>query len=167
MREWLANFFSHPVVLLAIAGGIVRAVYWVASVNSDRSGIQDFMKEIRGDIKKIFERLPPPLAAGKSPLGLTDLGEEIANCLNAREWAKEVAPKLQEAVDGMKPFQIDEFSVTHVEKSLDEWATKIAECAYKFGRKREELPVVLRIILRDELLRLTNQSIDEDEGKQE
>ena len=130
-------------------------------MDTDLKSIKGFMEEIRGDIKKIFAKIGPALVAGESPLRLTELGEKVAECLDAHAWAARVAPDLLPEIEGFQPFQIDDFAVTHVTNHRNEWEQKVAECAYKFGLKRDDVPPVLRISLRDELLRLTGQALDD------
>ena len=156
MEQWLL-----PGVVLALAVLIWRAARWTGKVDADLGTLKDFMEEIRGDIKKIFAKIGPPLVAGDSPLRLTELGEKVAECLDARAWAARVAPDLLPEIEGFQPYQIDDFADTHVTDHNSEWEQKIAECAFKFGLKREDVPAVLRIALRDELLRHTGQTLDD------
>ena len=130
-------------------------------MDADLRTLKGFMEEIRGDIKKIFAKIGPPLVASESPLRLTELGQEVAECLGAHAWAARVAPELLPQVEGLEPYRIDDFANTHVTNDRSSWDEKIAECAFKFGLKRDDVPPVLRIALRDELLRLTGQALDD------
>ena len=113
------------------------------------------MEEIRKDIKEIFLRLPPVPVAGSSPIKLTDFGEQIAAKIKASEWAQGLAPTIVHEVAGKRPFEIDEFSEEFVTNKLGEqWETRVAGCAYEFGIKRDGVHDVLRVVLRDELIRL-------------
>ena len=169
MREWLATFFSHPVVLLAIVAGIVRAIYWVASVNKDlstfgqkMSEISDLLTEIRQDIKKIFAKIGEPMVAGKSPVSLTKLGKEVAQAMGAEGWAKEIAPSLKERVEGKEPYQIEQIAREYVGSELsEEWTAKVAQEAFQRGSRKDDVKSVLWVLLRDELLRLTGQTVED------
>ena len=97
--EWLINNPVGVVAIIAIITIAFKAIYWIASVDkdqaslktsadSDRSLLRDFMKEIRDDIKKIFERLPSPTLSENSPLQLNALGQSISGKLRARTWAE-------------------------------------------------------------------------------
>ena len=122
-----------------------------------RSTLQKFMVEIRDDIKKIFLRLPPVPVASSSPLKLTDFGEKIAKEFEAREWATGLTPTLAHEVEGKRAFEIDEFSEKFVGTRLGkDWEERVAGCAYDFGIKRDDVRAVLRVVLRDELIRLTD-----------
>ncbi len=179
MAEWLNN----PVIVLvalAILGLLGKAIYWVAGVDKDRRALKDdaekdrtefkeksekdrseilgLIKEIREDIKNIFLRLPPAPVAGSSPLRLTDFGNQISSSIKAEEWANELAPTLLDDVQGKQPFEVDEFCQDYVQQKLsDLWQGKVAGCAYEFGIDKDGVLAVLRVVLRDELLRLMNK----------
>lgn len=161
MEEWLGTPLIIVAVLAVVGfiGGngtfIWKASRWVAGVDNDRAGLQPFMEEIRKDIKEIFLRLPPVPVSGNSPLKLTDFGEKIAAKIEAPEWARELAPTVAHEVAGKRPFEIDEFSQEFVITRLGEqWEARVAGCAYDFGIKRDGVRDVLRVVLRDELIRL-------------
>lgn len=156
MEQWLL-----PGAVLTLGVLIWKAARWTGKVDADLGALKDFMEEIRGDIKKIFAKIGPPLVSSESPLRLTELGEKVAECLDAHGWATRVAPDLLPQIEGFEPYQIDDFANTHVTNHRSEWEQKIAECAFKFGLKRDDVPPVLRIALRDELLRLTDQALDD------
>ena len=40
-----------------------------------------------------------------SPIRLSDYGRQLAEKLNASEWARETAPKVQDRVQGMEAFR--------------------------------------------------------------
>ena len=65
-------------VALAVLGSIVKGLFWLRDVHNMKEGWQAFAKEIRGDIKKILERIPPPKTLeSASPLRLSEIGEKI------------------------------------------------------------------------------------------
>ena len=167
MKDWIASIAVSIVALATVIGIIWKFASWKMGVDKDigslgkgtdedRSTIKSFMKEIRNDIKDIFKRLPPPPAVtGQSPIRLTDHGEELAADLQAKAWAKELAPSIVDEVRGKRPFEIDEFCNTYVTTRLPgEWVVKVAECAYRFGTARENVLPVLGVVLRDELFSL-------------
>ena len=123
-----------------------------------RSGLQEVrggLQEVRGDVRELFRRLPAAPTGGASPRRLTDLGERMADFLAAQAWAKDLAPHLQEQVAGKRPFEIDAVSDDYVRTKIEDPAMqeRIAECAYEFGLERDGVLSVLRVVLRDELLR--------------
>ena len=130
LKDWIASIAVSIVALATVIGIIWKFASWKMGVDKDigslgkgtdedRSTIKSFMKEIRNDIKDISKRLPPPPAvAGQSPIRLTDHGEELATDLQAKAWAKELAPSIVDEVRGKRPFEIDEFCNTYVTTRL-------------------------------------------------
>lgn len=167
MEEWLSSPLGI-IAALAVAGfigGIGRLIWqasrWVQGVDNnlkrvddDRSLLQSFMAEIRDDIKKVFLRLPTPVAQSASPSVLTDYGNKIAETFDAAAWAKEIAETIVGRITGMAAFEIDEFCQKYVDAELDDTQkTKVLKVAYEFGIEHQKVRNVLRIVLRDELLK--------------
>ena len=163
MTSW---WFIIPTGILAAIGVgalIWRGGAWYGAVNTDRANFKEFMKEVREDLKKILQRLPEQTTASGSPVTLTDYGKTIAEDLGAQAWAEKLAPTLLPTVVGTRAFQVDEFARDHVTDDLsDDWRVRVAECAYEHGLKRDQVLAVLRVVLRDELLRIGNFSGPED-----
>ena len=154
---------SAVVALLAVAALIFKAGAWVSSVNSDREWFREFMNEIRADVKSILSRLPPSPVSGDSPLRLTEFGEKLAEWLDAEQWASGVAPSLEPTLRGAPPFKVDERAQEYVHEELGEpYGTRVAECAYEFGTTRDGVLEVLRVVLRDELLRRVGEPAAEE-----
>ena len=129
---------------------------WKEQAERDRSVTQEFMREIRDDIKNIFSRLGPAPVVSKSPLQLTEFGETIAAHAAAYEWAKSLAPTLIDRVEGKQPFQIDEFCDSYVSNELDEdMETLVSSASYQHALSNDGVRSVLRVVLRDELLGMT------------
>ena len=155
MNEWLQNNYMIVSVIVVLAGALISIGIWVGRVNSDRASLMEFMREIRSDVKKIFERLPPAPVTSNSPLELTDFGKRIAEQFKAEEWANELAPTLLGEVKGKEPFEIDEFCDTYVRDKLREnIQRRVALSAYSFGTDRKGVRSVLRVVLRKKLLEL-------------
>ena len=177
MSEWVGNN-SGAVALVSIAlvGGLVRFIYWMASVNAgrnttkddadkDRSSFKDaivklesmiqvFMGEVREDIKQILVRLPPPTVAGSSPVQLTDFGEKVSDYMSAKVWAEELAPALVHEVENKPEFEVDEYCHSYVREQLDESGlhVSVSASAYNFGIERDGVLSVLQVVLRNTLL---------------
>ena len=152
---WIGVFSMVSVVV----GIIFAAGQWKGRVDSDRDTFRTTLKEIRDDIKRIFERLPPrppsPVLTGNSPLQLTDLGRSISATLEAPRWAAEIAPSLESRVRGMVAYDIQEFCRTYVYNEFQptqDQEEKIKACAYDNALDRREVLDVLAIELRDVLL---------------
>ena len=159
MAEWLD---SNPVFLLGAAAALIAIGRWVGGVNNDRSRFHEFMEEIRSDIKKIFQRLGEAPIAGSSPVRLTEYGEDIAKTIEAAEWATATAPDLKERVEGKKPYQVEQVARAYVADELsEEWQERVAQEAFRRGARRDDITSVLWVVLRDELLRLTGQELED------
>lgn len=152
MADWLGT----PLIVtasLAVLYAVVRVIRWTAAVDLKLGQFTDFAKEVRDDIKQIFLRLPPVPVAGSSPLRLTDFGERMADFVDAKSWASDLAPSLRAEVAGKRPFEVDEFSRGYVQARLkDDLQERVAACAYEFGVERDNVLKVLQVVLRDELL---------------
>lgn len=115
--------------------------------------IERDLKEIRDDIKSLIRGRQPAAVEGASPLKLTDLGERLADCLDAKAWAEREAGGLLPAAKGRQAFEIDAFCKEHVAVNLDEtMQQKVQQCAYEVGMEIDLVFPVLRVVLRDELL---------------
>ncbi len=127
------------------------------STDSDRKLIHDIAKEIREDIKKILVLVNPNTSiASNSPYQLTEFGEKISDQIGAVEWANNLAPSLLSEIQGMEPFEIDEFCKSYVPDRLTEhWSRLISICSYEMGTEKSNVEVVLEVVLRDTLLRLS------------
>ena len=165
----MENWLSTPLIVvasLAAVSFIFGIGYWVGGVNNDSSSFNKFMDEtkgfiaeIRADIKRIFERLPPPVVAGSSPLRLTDFGQEIADNFGAVEWARGLAPKLVDEVRGKEPFEIDARCGEYVNDNWSTafWRPKVQKCSYEMGTGVNSVLNVLKVVLRDELFKLMKE----------
>ena len=151
--HWVVN----PLGIATIIGMLIGAGVWIGSVNTDRTSFKDFMAEVRKDIKAILERLPTPVAAGKSPLQLTGLGNKISKSLKAKDWASNIAQELKEQVVDKEAYDIHDFCFNYVSNEMEaspEQEKLLKACAYEAGVNREQVLTVLAIELRDKLLEL-------------
>ena len=152
MPEWLSG---SGIVLIAIAliTGMIKFSRWTGRTDEKFKTVEGFMDEVRADIKKIFERLKPPVAAGQSPIELTEYGEELSKKLRARDWARLVVPTILKDVPGKEPFQIHEYCKGYVSKISVKTHPDIFKMAYENGISDENMREVLGLVLRDELLK--------------
>lgn len=168
----MSDWFQTPLIftaILAVVSSLVGIGVWVGRISerlanlkenadNDRSVLKEFMQEIRDDIKKILRGLPPQTATGTSPMRLTDLGERIAESISALAWAAAEADSIinDETLLDLEPFQIEAFCERHVTDGASEEGTirdKVLEAAYEFGIDKSLVLPVLRIPLRDALLK--------------
>ena len=156
MEEWLAN--NYPTILIIIAGGglIFGIGKWYGVVNSDRASFQKFMGEVRDDIKQILRRLPETAVSSKSPVSLTDFGENISNHLGVARWAVDHALQLRTLALGKEEYQIYDLCVDYVGKQIErdeDLKNTMRAGAYQLGTDLENIRKVYEVELRDELLR--------------
>ena len=178
----MENWFSNPapwivaeiflmVVVIGVSAFLLWAVWkiaaWKTGVDSDLSSInaeldsiktkvrEDFT-EIRAGLKLILERLPSATVFGNAvPLQLTADGQSISQVLDAARWAEDIAPALAQRVEGMVPYDVQEFCRSYVRDEFrppPELEAQIKECAYEHALDRFAVLDVLMIELRDQLL---------------
>ena len=155
MVEAINAFISHPLVWLAILGGLGGLIYWKGQVDSDLSTLKAFMTEIRADIKSILERVRPVTVAAGSPLQLTGFGKTIAESFGAEDWARESVSSVATPNEMVvkEPYQIDELCNEYVQNKIaSEEYNRVQGCAYKHGIEPNDVLQVLRVVLRDQIL---------------
>ena len=159
-----SSILGNPVtwgVVLTVLVGIGTAIWWACSIHTKVGSLSEFIAEIRGDIKNIFERLPPPrVATGSSPTKLTDFWKMVSKDLDARSRARRLAPEFVDEVKGKRGFEIFRFCQKYVEglKFDDTFESLIQEVAYNHGISTDNVVEVLPIELRDELISLLNRA---------
>ena len=131
--EW-----TNPLVFLAIGAVLIAIGRWVGGMERFRSSVEDTIKIIQEDIKKIFERLPPPDTVGSnSPRTLSDFGKEVSEHIKAHEWAGEKGSQLIDQVRGKEPYEIETFSFAYVDSlavTSEAFSTEIQKCSYEKER---------------------------------
>ena len=157
MPEWITD----PRIIIAGAVAIGGVGYWVGQVNSDRESFKEFMKKIEKKIDEIFDRLPPRVIAGASPVRLTEFGRKAAKDSGMDKISRQVAPDLLAHVKGMEPFQIHEYCVQYVKELPERESAAVAKGAYDLGLSKEDMGMVLGVLLRDELLRILEETASE------
>ena len=158
----LSGFAAALVILfIYVLNKISDRAEWRGKVDSDRTSFKKFMKEIRediqeirADIKKIFERLPRRAAMASSPMRLTDLGKEIAEAIDAKAWAANLALTLTSQLEGNSPYKIQETARDYCMKleMNEEQLALCGNCAYEKGVSLDQVKGVLGLELRDILL---------------
>ena len=146
---------------LTVLGLVVKGLFWLRDVHTAKQSWVKFTTETFPEfVKEVFLRLPDkPEIAHSSPSQLTEVGEELAAFLRAKEWAIQTATIVVSKVVNKRPFEIEDFSRTYVASELDPVMTeRVAACAYEFGRERVGVESVLWVVLRDELIRRVEQA---------
>ena len=77
--------------IVALAMAIITLIFkvsrWSGRIDEKFVSVDAFMREIREDVKNIFNRLPPSTVSGNSPRQLTDLGKKVSEEVRAEDWA--------------------------------------------------------------------------------
>ena len=163
MEGWASNpatwIIGSLSLLSVVIGASIAFGAWKGKVDTNQSHfkttLDSFMVEIRADIKRIFERLPSETVSGTSPLRLTAKGKSISQTLDAARWAEDIAPSLAHRVEGMVPYDIQEFCRSYVRDEFQptpKQEAKIKACAYDNALDRHQVFDVLAVELRDQLL---------------
>ncbi len=146
------------IVLLALIAAVFKFGNWYGEVNSDWKGFDQFMKEIRIDIKNILDRLPLLPTTNASPIRLSEHGERISKDIDAKAWAEEETQKLIGQSKGMTPYQVQELSFDHAKafEPDDALLVKMQQSSFETGIDLEGVRRVLGVELRDRLLQLND-----------
>lgn len=150
-----AEYGVWGIVILSVIGGILTAGTWIGKVNTDRKTFRDFMNEVRGDIKKILNRLPASTIQRGSPLMLNELGKKVAECLEAHEMVNSIFDDAYQNAQGKPAFDVQQMCFDYVLKDWeppDNFTERIKDCAYKHGIDRKQTMNVIAIQLRDRIL---------------
>ena len=130
-----------------------------------RADIADFKTEVRADIKELgadVKALVGRLSAvanADSPLHLNALGKEVSSYINAKDIAKQEAPKVVARLPSRNPYDIQTYCMRHFSddgafKPTAEQLDTFKRCAYDHGIKLELVQEVCAYELRDELQRI-------------
>ena len=76
----------YAIIALALLGFFWKATEWKGGKDAESKDFKEFMKEVRDNIREILARTPPVATAGRSPIQLTDLGENIVKTLQPDNW---------------------------------------------------------------------------------
>lgn len=63
---------------------IIEEAVWRGKMEAHKSEVSTFIQEIREDIERILQRLPPSPVLSQSPLVCTEFGEQISKDLQAQ-----------------------------------------------------------------------------------
>lgn len=152
----MAVMLNHPLVawsaLLALGG----AIFWAGRIQEHKSGVADYIKEIREDIKKVLGRLPnDPVIGTGSPIRLTELGNTISAEVRGKEWAEEKSDSLVDDCRDLRAYEIQEKCFAYAKRPDvldDEMQGRVLNSAYKHGQGRDSVLNVLAVELRDNIL---------------
>ncbi len=170
MSTWL----DTPLIVvaaLAVISALITVGVWVGRVNSDRKNIKgiskwrgqvdsdrsnfgEFMREIRDDIKRIFDRLPERSVVSGSPLRLTEFGVRMSEHVNVSVWAANVAQEISGSMESLPDHRIDQRCAELVRNppagKISDWIEEnMALLRFEFGTDQTNVLNVLQVVLRD------------------
>ncbi len=168
MPEWLAEtpwwVVAGLTITLAIA--LFKAARWTASTDKRLDSLETIVKEIRGDIKRIFQDqkevrddikriFQDQTVEAKSPIELTNFGKKIADQIKAYDWSEKFAPGIVDKTIGKEEFEIFEICVDHISEKYNDdidFQKVVRANAYQHGTNVENVLKVQQVSLRDCLL---------------
>lgn len=74
-------------MLVTALAAAIAATWKVSAWKRDMDRAMARIDKIEGDIRTLFERLPPRPVAGDSPIRLTEFGRSVAESMDADDWA--------------------------------------------------------------------------------
>ena len=158
-------------ILVTVAGvGITVIILvfksgkWVGQVDKTLTNLDNAIerleasfRELAADLKTLLRWQGSPTMGGKSPLNLTEIGKTVSETLDMPNMAERLVPSLKSRVEGMSPYDIQEFCFDYIRDEYQpdaEDEKRIKDCAYDNGLDRDDVTDVLAIMLRDKLIAL-------------
>ena len=149
---------------IAVAVAVFKSGRWVGQVETGLNSLTKTidrldasLRELGADVKTLLRWQDSPTVGGKSPLSLTEIGKKVSDALNMPDMAERLAPSLKSRVEGMLPYDIQEFCFVYIRDEYQPGAEdekRIKDCAYDNGLDRDDVMDALAIILRDKLIAL-------------
>ena len=170
MIDWLNTTPGSITLVITLFGvGI-----WAGRVMTKQAAFSEFMKEMKGEIKEISTNVARILTRldridrdviSESPLRLTNLGEQVADTLEADDWAEKIAEDVYDEVQGKRKYEIQIFSFEYA-KDEDNFSDGelelIQEIAYDHGMTESRVRRVLGIKIKDKLISMLGLADDAD-----
>lgn len=161
----MVNIELNGAVLLALMTIIFSLGVWVANVNADRKDFKKLIKKLDEKIGMLGEKIgmildyllglrDSPVITHKSPLRLTELGEQISENIGAEEWAESEADTLLDEAKDKDRFEIQTMAFDHASgfEPPQELFAKMKDNAFDNGLDLDVVRRVLGVVLRDRIL---------------
>lgn len=160
--DTLSNYSTaFAIIFLAALGGLGWLIQWYAKVNVDRTSFQEFIKEIRDDIKKILWGLNPETRPSESasPLRLSAYGKKISDDIQAETVVSPYVPVLKARVKGATVYGIQETCMDYARNEFmaalraanAKQADDLEIYAYNHGIPLYDVLEVIGIVLRGQV----------------
>ena len=158
----LSSLVALVAVIVSVIVATLRIGEWKGRVDERLGTFARLAKDIRQDMALILARLSPTTNSD-SPVQLNEIGRVIAGRIDAERWATEIAPTLAAKIEGLQPFQIDQFCRAYVDAEAydamsPDWRERVGVAAYESGVDRWAVLDVLYVALRERLIAV-NQGI--------
>ena len=129
-------------------------------MDTDRKKVWDLLKEVRDDVKELLGVMIQRTVQRGSPLTLTPLGEKVAEEIEVDRWVEHLVPKTQHEVEGMEPYEVQEFCRKFVRDYVvgGTLRRRLLGAAFDNGLREDEVRDVIAIRLRDHFLALQEAS---------
>ena len=130
----------------------------MGDISEAMDDISEVMRDIRGMFDQIMQRLPSvpdPVADGRSPLTLTQLGRDISLDVDAMAWVALHIDEVRKQVAGAAPYDVQEHCQSYVTEDRlaeDGWLERAKDAAFRHGVVLASVQFVLALELRDALL---------------
>ena len=150
----IVSIGSALAVLVAIGVLIFKTGAWKGSLDTRLSSIENSILDIKNLIYQYLSPASRRPVTAKSPLRLTDLGKEIAEQIEADEWASDLAVNLKPRTIGKSDYEIQELAIAYAQALdlTDEQRPLVYEAAFSSGLDHSQVLRVLGVVLRDKLL---------------
>ena len=171
MATWQVWVLALSILTAALSIGalIFKAGGWKNSIDTAIGSIKKEIKTLNEKIDNVLSNfvVQKPIRRAGSPLVLTEYGEEISKNSSAKNIVERISKLILDEVRGFEPYEIQAFSEEYMKKRFRPTQDEnviIKRCQYNMGINREMiLHDVIALELRDKLLELTNQNIDDIE----
>lgn len=174
MGEAIQNIIDNLTPWIVVVVALV--LFWKIPVWKTR--IEDRVESIENRLDKVESRLDDlyrllthsidrPVVQSSSPLTLTEYGNTISEKVGADQIANHYAQQLLGSIEGLNPYQVQEFCFKYCENNLmgdlkkDEFEQRyevIHSVAYEDGIEINKITRVIAIKLRDALFSISGTS---------
>ena len=173
LSQAITTFLTENIAIIMVVFLIVFPVVawkWAWKVRGWKSDIENELRRLtkKMDGFHIFlsSKFGAPLVESLSPLALNERGQQIAKKIDAESLANHYMAQLQDQVDTMNAYQIQElcfaFARDRLLKDLEandaDNFDRVTSCAYQEGIDPAEIMRVIGILMRDILLKNAGHS---------
>ena len=158
MPDWITDPEAITTITVTVFG-IGYIGFRVVQIKRDQQSIERFMKLVRSDIEAIVSRPESAVAKTNSPAQLAELGVKIAERLDARDWARQVAHGLLADVRDKERIGIEEGGTEAVNMIVFDrkWKRRVRRTRFEFRVDRTAVLHVMRVVLKDQVMRLASE----------